>query len=284
MYSVTKHIRSQRDSFSRKEKLIADYILDNREEFLNASIADNALNIGVSQASITKFSKKIGLKGLRSLKVELAKEHTRPSREVYSKSLSPEDEINDSMDKALNNTISSLYSTHKTVNYEEIERAAAALSNAPEAVLFGIGASRVPSDDLFLKLMRIGIKSVVPFDNHVLLTKIPVLEKGSVVVLFSTSGRTKEIIDILKLCRSNDVKTILVTQSINSPARNIANIVLSTSLEENNVRISTMTARISQLFLVDALFMRTAIKSGDDIFGKINTTHEAVQDYKMDDG
>lgn len=43
-----------------------------------------------------------------------------------------------------------------------------------------------------------------------------------------------------------------------------------------------MTARISQLYLVDVLFMRTAIKSGDDIFEKISDTHEAVQEYKLD--
>lgn len=270
------------DSFSRKERLIADYVLENREDFLTASIAENADNIGVSQASITKFSKKIGLKGLRSLKVELAKEHTKSNNEVYSKSLSPEDTINDSMDKALNNTVSALYGTHKTVSYDAIEEAADTLANADEVVLFGIGASRIPGEDLFLKLIRIGIKSVVPFDNHVLLTKIPILEPNAVVVLFSTSGRTKEIIDILKLCRDRGVKTILITQSISSPARNIANIVLSTSLEENNTRIGTMTARISQLYLVDVLFMRTAIKSGDDIFEKISDTHDAVQDYKID--
>src|SRR5699024_6694805 len=144
------------------------------------------------------------------------------------------------------------------------------------------GASRIPSEDLYLKLSRIGIKSVVPFDNHVLLTKIPVLKEGSVVVLFSTSGRTKEIIDILKQCRSNGVKTILITQSISSPARNIASIVMSTSLEENNIRIGTMTARISQLYLVDVILSRTAIKSAEVSFEKFNDTHEAVQDDEMD--
>lgn len=282
MYSVTKHIRSQMDSFSRKERLIANYVLENREDFLTASIAENADRIGVSQASITKFSKKIGLKGLRSLKVELAKEHTKSSKEIYSKSLSPDDTVKDTMDKALNNTVSALYGTHKTVSYDAIDEAAETLSIADEVVIFGIGASRIPSEDLFLKLLRIGIKSVVPSDNHVLLTKIPVLKEAAVVVLFSTSGRTKEIIDILKQCRSHGVKTILVTQSISSPARNNASIVMSTSLEENNIRIGTMTARISQLFLVDVLFMRTAVKSGDDIFEKISDTHEAVQDYKLD--
>ena len=83
MYSVTKQIRGQMDAFSRKERLIAKYILENSEDFLTASIAENADSIGVSQASITKFSKKIGLKGLRSLKVELAKEHTKSEEEVY---------------------------------------------------------------------------------------------------------------------------------------------------------------------------------------------------------
>src|SRR5699024_9484588 len=104
----------------------------------------------------------------------------KSEQEVYSKSLSPKDDVNVTMDKALNNTVSALYGTHKTVNYDAVEEAAETLASADEVVLFGIGASRIPGEDLYLKLSRIGIKSVVPFDNHVLLTKIPVLKEGSV--------------------------------------------------------------------------------------------------------
>lgn len=281
MYSVMKHIKQQYPDMKNKERLIADYILSSKEKFRTSSIAKNAEAIGVSQASITNFSKKLGLKGLSQLKMELAKEETA-DRPEYTAALSSADTVKDTLDKALNNTVTALYNTRKTVDSSMIEKACRILADADEVMLFGIGGSRIPCEDLYLKLSRIGFRVDVPFDNHVALTKVANLKKNSAVILFSTSGRTKEIIDILNRTKEYRVTSILVTQNVNSIARNKADIVLSTSLEENNIRIGTMTARISQLYLVDVLFMQTAVQFGSDVFDKLTETHDAVQQYKVD--
>ena len=281
MYSVMKHIKQQYPDMKNKERLIADYILSSKEKFRTSSIAKNAEAIGVSQASITNFSKKLGLKGLSQLKMELAKEETA-DRPEYTAALSSADTVKDTLDKALNNTVTALYNTRKMVDSSMIEKACRILADADEVMLFGIGGSRIPCEDLYLKLSRIGFRVDVPFDNHVALTKVANLKKNSAVILFSTSGRTKEIIDILNRTKEYGVTSILVTQNVNSIARNKADIVLSTSLEENNIRIGTMTARISQLYLVDVLFMQTAVQFGSDVFDKLTETHDAVQQYKVD--
>lgn len=281
MYSVTRHIKQQYNNMKNKERLIADYILMHQETFRTSSIKNNAEVIGVSQASITNFSKRLGLKGLSQLKMELAKD--TPAGEEYGSELSSGDTVKDTLDKALNNTVTALYNTRKTIESEMMERAAVLLSESTEVVLFGIGGSRIPCEDMYLKLSRIGFSVDVPFDNHVALAKVANLKKDAAVILFSTSGRTKEIVDILNRTKECGIPSILVTQNVSSIARNRADIVLSTSLEENNIRIGTMTARMSQLYLVDVLFMQTAIKLGGDVFEKLTETHEAVQQYKMDE-
>lgn len=282
MYSVSKHIRQQYSDMRRKERMIADYLLEYKDAFITSSISVNAGNIGVSQASITKFSKKLGLSGLSQLKVQLAKEQDDVTAQ-YSEELLSDDSVKNTLDKALNNTVTALYNTRQTVDSTGLKEASEWLSGAGEVVLFGIGGSRVPCEDLYLKLARIGIKVDVPFDNHVALTKMQALKEDGVVVVFSTSGRTTEIVDILKRAKAQGTKSILVTQNVNSAARNNADIVLSTSLEENNIRIGTMTARMSQLYLVDALFMRTAINMGTGIFDNLTKSHDAVQQYKTDE-
>lgn len=265
-----------------KERLIADFILNNKEKFSLSSIAKNAEAIGVSQASITNFSKKLGLDGLSQLKMELAKEDTQKNN-IYSSKLLAEDSVKETLDKALNNTVTALYNTRKIIDSNMIDIASGLLSKADEVMLFGIGGSRIPCDDLYLKLSRIGYHVDVPFDNHVALAKVANLKEMSVVILFSTSGRTKEIVDILKRAKERGVTSILITQNVNSIARNHADIILSTSLEENNIRIGTMTARMSQLYLVDVLFMQTAVKLGNDVFEKLTETHDVVQQYKVDE-
>lgn len=282
MYSVIKHIRQHYSDMREKETLIANYVLENKDAFISQSIAENAEVIGVSQAGITKFSKKLGFKGLRQLKVELAKENS-DHETLYAKELSSEDMVEDTLDKALTNTVTALHNTRQTVDSNELKRAGLWLAEADEVVLFGIGGSRIPCEDLYLKLARIGVRVDVPFDNHVAIAKLQALDESGVLLVFSTSGRTTEIVDILRQARKQGIRSILVTQNVKSAARNNADINLLTSLEENNIRIGTMTARMSQLYLVDALFMRTAMNMGSEIFDNLTRSHEAVQSYKTDE-
>ena len=59
------------NSFSDKEKSIADYIMQNRESIKNINITDLAKVIGTSGATITRFAKKIGCNSFVDMKIML---------------------------------------------------------------------------------------------------------------------------------------------------------------------------------------------------------------------
>ena len=77
MFSVLSQIRKRFEYMTPVEQRIANFMLDNPTKVINMPVKDIARNSDTSDAAIVRFSKRIGLAGIKELKVELAKElHT----------------------------------------------------------------------------------------------------------------------------------------------------------------------------------------------------------------
>ena len=70
--TVLLTIKTAIEHASKAEKALGQYILDNVQEIPDLSVAQLSDRSGVSQATIVRFSKNLGLSGFADLKVELA--------------------------------------------------------------------------------------------------------------------------------------------------------------------------------------------------------------------
>ena len=77
---------------------------------------------------------------------------------------------------------------------------------------FGIGASGLVCLDAVQKFRRIGVSSYAHTDFHDQLTSAALLGSKDACVLFTYSGKTKEIQLILKLLKAQNCKIIAVTK------------------------------------------------------------------------
>ena len=87
--SVLNQICTLYDSFFETEKKIGDYIIRNPKDIVDVTVGELAVKCQVSEASISRFCKKIGLKGFHHLKISIAKELVnREDNEEYSNDIS----------------------------------------------------------------------------------------------------------------------------------------------------------------------------------------------------
>ena len=282
MYSVLSQISKMYTTFTPVERRIADIMMEQPEKVVNLPIKDIAALADTSEAAIVRFSKRLGLSGIKVVKVELARElHTIDVEKVSSK-IELTDDTETLKEKVFNNTIQALYNTEKISDTECIEQAADKILNAKRMVIFGIGGSSLVGSDLKMKLARIDMYAEYTSDNHAAMTAVANCEEGDVLFVISTSGRTKEIIEVIKYAKTRHMSVILLTQKMASPAQRLAEITLTISKEENNIRFATMTARIAQLAIIDLLFLTICSRKGDDVLKRILNTYEAVQIAKED--
>ncbi|WP_062320488.1 MurR/RpiR family transcriptional regulator [Halolactibacillus sp. JCM 19043] len=71
MTSVLNQIQLHYQSLSKLEKKVADYVLAHYPKIANMHIKDLAESAGVSVATITRFSHKVGAKNFVELKISL---------------------------------------------------------------------------------------------------------------------------------------------------------------------------------------------------------------------
>ena len=70
--TVMDHISVMYDQFFDSEKKIAKYILNNHKKVVDMTVSELAKESDVSEASVSRFCKRIGVKGFHQLKIGLA--------------------------------------------------------------------------------------------------------------------------------------------------------------------------------------------------------------------
>lgn len=278
---ILKLIELQMDHYSPGESIVAQYVLTNPEAVLGMSTKQLATACHCSEAMIIRFCKKVGINSFKGLKMDLAKQlHAPDQNNVEVAPLHFEDSPVTTMEKVFKKSISALQMTSQLLDLSQLEEAASAIHQADRVFLYGASGSSVVALDTQYKLLRININAFHFPDIHVQMMTTANLTKRDVFFAISTSGKTREVVDLLKAAKNRGAKTILLTQQRPSPARKHADLILTISEEEPNIRLGTMSARIAQLAVLDTLFVRLCIQKGDAIFRPIMDTHEIVQHRK----
>ena len=88
MSKILLDVKIHYPSFSKAEKKVADFIMENPSKILPLYITELAQMSGTSEASIVRFSKKLGFKGFQQFKIAIAKE---PEAHPVSSNISNKD-------------------------------------------------------------------------------------------------------------------------------------------------------------------------------------------------
>ncbi|UBH22109.1 MurR/RpiR family transcriptional regulator [Macrococcus armenti] len=274
MYSVLGQITKMYDSFTPVEKRIADVVIEYPEKVVNLPIKEIASLSNTSEAAIVRFSKRLGLSGIKVVKVELARElHTIADKKVPTK-IELTDDKDVMKEKVFNNTIQALYNTEKVISAQVIDEAAQAITSAKRVMIFGVGNSRVVATDLHIKFMSIDQTAILATDLLSAITILGHFEAGDVLFITSETSKNKIITDICKYAKEKGIKIILLSQKFSSPAIRMADIVLAMGKEENEVNLGYMTVRTAQLTIVDVLYLRICAYLKDTVISNMQNLNE----------
>ena len=244
-------IKNEYDALGKAEKKIADVLLNNDKSVPSMFIGDFAQLCDCSVATVTRFSKKLGFNGFPQLKIALAREK---DFSPVGENITAADTAAEVFAKICNDIYGSWERTKKSINADELQKCCEAVISADKIFLFGLGNSASVAQDAAHKLFRLGKDSTAYTDNHMQAIAATHTGKGSLVIGVSHSGKSKDIVDALKLSRENGATTVAITSLGNHPLKKVSDIVLNTVSEETNYRILGLSSRIAQLAIIDAIY------------------------------
>ena len=276
MDKVSLKIKLIYKSLGAAEKKIADWIAENPGKIISLSIVDLAEKCKCSEATIVRFSRKVGLEGYQDLKIALASE----SKTTVSTSISADDTAIQMFDKACNEIYCSLELTKKALDPDALAVAADAICKAGKIALFGLGNSASVALDASHKFIRAGLNATACSDNHMQMIVASHLAEGDVAIGVSHSGSSKDIVEALKVAKEHGATTIAITNVGKSPIDKVSDVVLHTSSAETDYTILALNSRIAQLAIIDTLYYYVVFNLSDKAIESIKETERALNSKK----
>lgn len=248
---------------------VGEYTPKNSAKIKLLKIRELARSARVSEATVTRFVREIGLDSFQNLKISIAAiphEHVKPlnSRErlVYD-DVSKNDSIEKIVGKITFRNIEALQDTAKIINAAEIERAVSAIDQADFLVFYCVGTSTIAAECAKMRFYRIGKKCIVYNDPAHFAVSSSLLAEGNVAIGISNSGSTILTVNALKAAKENGVPTICITNFDNSPITQFADIKLFTATKESSFFQESLVSRVAQILIVDVLYACFASKHYD---------------------
>ena len=247
------------------ERRVADAILADVDFALHSANGELARRAGVSEPTVTRFSRAVGCAGVRELKVKLAQ--SLVVGRIYLEE--PPDPGSNPGKPTVWQMI--LEDIHRAINTAErqlvvadFERAAAAISSCGKLVTFGVGGgSTMVATEAKHRFFRLGVAVSNYSDGQLMRMVAATLDKKDVVLAISATGKPKEIVDAVTIARDYGATVIAVTKP-NSPLAAAADIPLGLYVPETPNALKPTASRYDFLAAVDLLAALTAYRSPRD--------------------
>ncbi len=268
-------LTSIRNSLPAAAQQVADYLLSRPELVIRQSITEVAENTGVSEGTVVRLCKQLGVKGFQDLKVSLAHEVLEPVKFIHE-DVQPADDIATVIQKVIRSDIQALEATLNVIDAQAMARAVEIILNAARVEFYGVGSAGPVAVDAYYRMLRVGIPCAVTTDSHMQAVNAAFTGPDVAVVTISHSGSTRETVESTRIAKEAGAKTICITSYGRSPLQAYADVVLSTVATETMFRTDAMTSRIAQLSIVDALYVCVAMANMERALGNLTRTVDVL--------
>lgn len=251
-------IRAEMGKLSPAERRVASLVLEQPRTVLNEPVAEIAAKADVSQPTVIRFCRSLGLQGLSDFKLKLASGLTG-AVPVQRSQVRVDDNAGELVSKVLDNTSSAITRLRDELDSRAVDRAIELLANARRIELYGVGNSSVAALDGQHKFFRFSIPSNAYIDSHIQLMAAGMLGKGDVVVAISKSGNLPEILQAADAALEAGAGVIAITAA-GSPLARRASVALEVNHQEQDAGYVSMVSRILHLLLIDILAVGVAMR------------------------
>ena len=165
-----------------------------------------------------------------------------------------EDSLGDMCQKIYAADVDAVTQTLALINPGAVTKAAELILSADRVLCMGLGGSMVLAQEAAHLFSTALPNFYAVEDSHFQAIRCAMLTERDVVVYFSYSGSTRDVVDVMKIAQERGARTILITRFPKSPGASCADVVLECGAREGPLQMGSVAARMGQLFLIDVLF------------------------------
>ena len=235
MDKVHKFYKENYKTLTKVEKKIAEFLVKNPKKVMVLSALELGKEIGVSDASVLRFSKIMGFNKFNDFKNYIALElsETSPDDRIV-KNWDNFNSKNDIANKIVNADLENIKEFLLNVDFDQVNEAVEMIDEAKKIYFLGIGSSRAISQFMFWHVKRLGFNAECVNEGGLgLYEAFSHIKKGDVVIIFAFPRFLNDEIKAVKLAKEKKAKIITITSNVFSEISFLSNIVFKISVENN---------------------------------------------------
>ena len=253
--NIILEIKNKYNNFTKSEKKVADVVLNQTEEVMNATITDLAEICGVGDTTVFRFCRSLNLKGYQDFKMALAlSTNVHKILDIDIGDMKNNGTNMDICADVYHVTVQAISQAYENVPKKEVGKVVDLMMSSHSIYFFGIGGSAVSALEAHNKFMKIRPNVHFTFDSHMQMTVASLLGEGNLAVILSNSGTTKDCIKIAEFAKKSGAKVVFITMFEQTPAREYCDIVLVSGAHEGPMQGGSISAKMNQLYIINILY------------------------------
>lgn len=278
--SILKQLEEPNFKATKSDRVLIEYIKENIEDVVYKPISQISKESGIGEATITRFSKKMGYSGLHDFKVTLSREISGlKNRNIINKSIENDEGVMESARKLFDSNIRILENTFNIIDGNDIEKATDMIINAKKVFFIGIGYSGMTAEDSNYKFSRIGFNCMAIGSSHDMIMMAALMDEDDVVVAISHSGETDETVKAVSIAKANGARVISVTEDRSSRLRDVSDVSLRYFSGESILETGSISSKLAQFFVIDLVYTQVVKERHAEVVERKIKTTDAIKLY-----
>lgn len=276
MNKLNQFYKEHYNTLTKGEKKIAEYFVKNPKKVMMLSALELGKEIGVSDASILRFSKALGFQKFSDLKNYIASGFsTITPNDRMVKNWDNFHSQNDIVNKIVNSDLENIKEFLLHIDFEQIETVVNWMNKANKIYFLGIGSSRAISQFMFWHMKRLGFNTECINEGGLgLYEAFSHITKKDIVMLFSFPRFLNDEVKSITLAKEQGAKIITVTSNPFSEISFLSDMVLETFVENDGFFNSYMVPMELCNIMLTAIFE----KNKESIFTELKK-NSLVKDF-----
>lgn len=289
-------IKNRYHSMNPAMQKISDYLITNYNEAASLGIHEVALKSGVSASSVTGFVKELGYKNYKALQLAMAVSIGQNKTSSEKQNDSPfmyggvcdEDGMSEICQKVFRTNVQMLLDTLSIVDIKQMEKVGKLILKAGKIIFLGVGRSYLTAESGKNRFYRMGLDCYCYRDPHEQIVCTSMCNKGDVVISISNYGRSRSVVEATKLAKQRGAVTIGITGAKNSALANCVDFPFFSASNVDNLHskinmgmLEPSSENITQIVLLDCLYMYVALKKKEFIINKYHETTKELEKERV---
>ncbi len=278
---ILEYIRNNFERFSKRQRLIASYVLEHCDDAAYMTAAALAEKVNVSESTVVRFVSELGFNGYQKFQ-RLLQEVTRNSltgiqrMEIASRRISEESVVDD----VLKSDIDKIEQALGNIDREQFEKAVEALINADNIYILGARSAGilVRFARLYFNLIFDNVKAIETNVSDDIFEHIIRVKEGDVVIGMSFPRYSKSTVKAMEFAQKRGATIIALTDSYASPLIKPATYTL---VSGNGGTDSFADSLVAPLSVLNAVICALGMKKKDEISKTFETLEDIWEEYEV---